>query len=225
MMGALVFNNLHRARLYRFNNKCEDFTQLRALILRACGTAMKDAGQRRARRCPFWCRTPRFRGEGGKVWYRRNLVIVARPGEGPFTIRFADVRHRPLPTGPSAVRTSAACNRISGPAPDCHSTDKGSRQATYALASRLRASWMEGEGNEGGQGFGKVFAVLARRRQNDEALPVVAPLDDLYCAQKYVLPHEAFSPHRRRGAPRQPRATCDGGGHSSGKPAARIPGK
>jgi hypothetical protein len=56
---------------------------------------------------------------------------------------------------------------------------------------------MEGEGNEGGQGFGKVFAVLARRRfrpepgesvlhptarQNDEALPVVAPLDDLYCA-------------------------------------------
>jgi hypothetical protein len=63
---------------------------------------------------------------------------------------------------------------------------------------------MEGEGNEGGQGFGNVFAVLARRRfrpnqekvrsthpaarQNDEALPVVAPLDDLYCAQKYDLP-------------------------------------
>ena len=28
----------------------------------------------------------------------RNLVVAAPPGEGPFTIRFADFRHRPLPT-------------------------------------------------------------------------------------------------------------------------------
>jgi hypothetical protein len=38
------------------------------------------------------------RGKGGKVWNRRNLVVATRPGEGPFTIRFADLRHRPLPT-------------------------------------------------------------------------------------------------------------------------------
>ena len=61
------------------------------------------------------------------------------PGKVPFTIRFADLRHRPLPT--VVVEFT-----------------------TYALARRLRASWMEGEGNEGGQGFGKVFAVLARCR-------------------------------------------------------------
>jgi hypothetical protein len=31
--------------------------------------------------------------------YRRNLVIAGRSGEGLFTIRFADLGHRPLPTG------------------------------------------------------------------------------------------------------------------------------
>jgi hypothetical protein len=30
--------------------------------------------------------------EGGKVWNRRILVIAGRYGEGPFTIRFADLR-------------------------------------------------------------------------------------------------------------------------------------
>jgi hypothetical protein len=61
------------------------------------------------------------------------------PGKVPFTIRFADLRHRPLPTVVVEFTTDA-------------------------LASRLRASWMERVGNEGSQGFGKVFAVLARRR-------------------------------------------------------------
>jgi hypothetical protein len=31
--------------------------------------------------------------------FRRNLVIAMRSGEGPLTIRFADLRHRALPTG------------------------------------------------------------------------------------------------------------------------------
>ena len=35
-------------------------------------------------------------GNGRK---RRNLVIAGRSGEGPFTIRFADLRYRALPTG------------------------------------------------------------------------------------------------------------------------------
>jgi hypothetical protein len=30
---------------------------------------------------------------------RRNLVIAGRSGEGLFTIRFADLRHRVLPIG------------------------------------------------------------------------------------------------------------------------------
>jgi hypothetical protein len=30
----------------------------------------------------------------------------------------------------------------------------------YALASRLRASWMGGKGNEGGQSFGEALEVL-----------------------------------------------------------------
>jgi hypothetical protein len=62
---------------------------------------------------------------------------------------------------------------------------------TYALASRLRASWM-GEGNEVGQGFGKVLEVLGETpvssepgegtldhpaaRQDDEAKPFMSSL-------------------------------------------------
>ena len=30
-----------------------------------------------------------------RVRYRRNLVVPTRSGEGPLTIRFADLRHRP----------------------------------------------------------------------------------------------------------------------------------
>jgi hypothetical protein len=33
-----------------------------------------------------------FRGGGGKVCNRRNLVVAARTGEGPFTHPFADAR-------------------------------------------------------------------------------------------------------------------------------------
>ena len=61
---------------------------------------------------------------------------------------------------------------------------------------------MEGEGNEGGQGFGKVFEVLGETpvasesgesaldnpaaRQDDEALHVVAPLDDLRAQRRHL---------------------------------------
>ncbi len=59
-----------------------------------------------------------------------------------------------------------------------------------------------GEGNEGGQGFGKVLEVLGKTpvsaepgegaldhpaaRQDDEALHVVAPLDDLHAQQRHL---------------------------------------
>jgi hypothetical protein len=50
---------------------------------------------------------------------RRNLVIAGRSGEGPFTIRFADLRYRAF-------------------------ADRRFVEFTiYSLASRLRASWME----------------------------------------------------------------------------------
>jgi hypothetical protein len=39
----------------------------------------------------------RSRHENGRVAARPS--VAARPGEGPFTIRFADLRYRPLPTG------------------------------------------------------------------------------------------------------------------------------
>src|SRR5215468_7819376 len=47
------------------------------------------------------------------VRFRRILVVAERPGEGPFAMRFADLRHG------------------------------GLRGAGSALASRLRAGWME----------------------------------------------------------------------------------
>jgi hypothetical protein len=54
---------------------------------------------------------------------RRNLVVAAHSGEGLLTIRFADLRHRALQ------------NR-------CLLRSRG-----HALASRLRASWMEARGS------------------------------------------------------------------------------
>jgi len=44
-------------------------------------------------------RTSPLHVEGGKVCNRRNLVIPARCGEGPLTIRFADLRRRAVETG------------------------------------------------------------------------------------------------------------------------------
>ena len=46
---------------------------------------------------PERCRT--------EVRFRRDLVIAGRSGEGPFTIRFADVRYRAL--SPSHIRAAA----------------------------------------------------------------------------------------------------------------------
>src|SRR5262249_37651811 len=42
------------------------------------------------------CQSQRASVNGRK---RRNLVIAGRSGEGPFTIRFADLRYRALPAG------------------------------------------------------------------------------------------------------------------------------
>jgi len=36
---------------------------------------------------------------GDAVRFRRNPVVAGRPGEGPFTIRFADIPHSVFPTG------------------------------------------------------------------------------------------------------------------------------
>src|SRR5215831_15350834 len=52
-----------------------------------------------------------YRGSG--LVHRRILVVAERPGEGPFAMRFADLRHG------------------------------GLRGAGSALASRLRAGWIE----------------------------------------------------------------------------------
>jgi hypothetical protein len=61
---------------------------------------------------------------------RRILVVAGRGGEGLFTIRFADLRR-------GVTRT-----------------------ATYALASRLRASRTEARVNEAGQGCCVVVEIL-----------------------------------------------------------------
>jgi hypothetical protein len=73
---------------------------------------------------------------------------------------------------------------------------------TYALASRQRGQLDGGEGNEGGQGFGKVLEVLGETpvssepgegaldhpaaRQDDKALHIVAPLDDLHRQRRHL---------------------------------------
>ena len=60
---------------------------------------------------------PPFRDEAGKVRNRRNLVVATRSGEGPFTIRFADLRHRALPACRRMRRGDRACER-SRPTPN-----------------------------------------------------------------------------------------------------------
>jgi len=39
--------------------------------------------------------------EAASVRYRRILVVAGRPGEGPFTIRFPDLRHGASRTQPT----------------------------------------------------------------------------------------------------------------------------
>jgi len=59
-------------------------------------------------------------GPASDRYRRRNPVIAVRSGEGPFSIPFADLAHRVLPTG-------------------------GLGFTTYALTSRLRAGgWRRG---------------------------------------------------------------------------------
>jgi len=71
---------------------------------------------------------------------RRNPVVAARFDEGPFTIPFADLADRVLPTGGFFEFT------------------------TYALASRLRASWMEARVTKVARVSARFSKSLAKRR-------------------------------------------------------------
>src|SRR5271168_2023158 len=110
--------------------------------------------------------------------YRRNLAVAVPFGEGPFTIRFADLRHR------------AMQNRWFG------------ELAIHALASRLRASWMEARATKAPRVAARFSKSLARRRlrpnqekvrsttqrrgKTTKALHVVAPLDDLHAQRRHL---------------------------------------
>ena len=100
---------------------------------------------------------------------RRNLVIAGRFGEGPFTIRFADVR--------------------------CRVLSAGGLWSSRLTAGKPREGELDGsEGHEGGQSFRKILEILGETpvarepgegaldhpaaRQHDETLFLVAPLDD-----------------------------------------------
>src|SRR6266446_2781282 len=72
--------------------------------------------------------------------FRRNLAVAARSGDGPFTIRFADLHDR-------AMQTSGLFDL-----------------AIYALASRLRASWMEARATKAPRVSARFSKSLARRR-------------------------------------------------------------
>jgi hypothetical protein len=63
--------------------------------------------------------------------FRRNLAVAARSGEGPFTIRFADLHDRAMQTSGLLSWRSKPEGKLDG-----------------------------GESNEGAQGFGKVLEVL-----------------------------------------------------------------
>src|SRR5215471_2499725 len=83
----------------------------------------------------------RYTVEGArrKVRNRRNFVLAARSGEGPFTIPFADFAHRVF----------------------------GNRWffefTTYALATRLSASWIEATGTWLARVSARFSKSLARR--------------------------------------------------------------
>ena len=44
--------------------------------------------------CPQGVEPPRSEARAGRSGNRRNPVVAARSGEGPFTIPFADLAHR-----------------------------------------------------------------------------------------------------------------------------------
>src|SRR5215813_3385618 len=74
-----------------------------------------------------------YRGSG--LVLRRDPVVAARSGDGPFTIPFADLAHRVLLTG-DFVEFTTLCP---GKPPE----------------GQLDG----GDGNESGQGFGRVFEI------------------------------------------------------------------
>src|SRR5215831_21295468 len=71
--------------------------------------------------------------------FRRNLVVAASSGQGPLTIRFADLRHRAFANG--GLLSYGLCP---GKPPE--------------------GKLDRGEGHEGGQGYGKVLEVLGDQR-------------------------------------------------------------
>jgi hypothetical protein len=72
----------------------------------------------------------------GRPYRERNLAVAARSGEGPFTIRFADLHDRAMQTSGWLSWRSKAEGKLDG-----------------------------GESNEGAQGFGKVLEVLGETAQ------------------------------------------------------------
>src|SRR5271165_505897 len=125
----------------------------------------------RIRRSPL-SRTPRFARRGGNGRYRRVPVVAGAPAKVSSPC-FTDLHHHDLRPGEPPE------GQLDG-----------------------------GEGNEGGQGFGKVFEVLGETpvssepgegaldhptvRENDEALRVVARLDDLQAQQRHLC-HRSYS--------------------------------
>ena len=121
--------------------------------------------------------------------FRRVCVIAGSSGEGPLTDPTAAAR--PAAAGP-IIPTGVVVLRA------------------YTLPSRLRASWIEARVTKGGQGFREVLEVLGEApvapepgegaldhpaaRQDDEALYIVAPFDDLqaqpwhHCHRSLNLP-------------------------------------
>src|SRR5207253_101901 len=105
---------------------------------------------------------------------------------------------------------------------------------TYALASRLRASWMEARVTKVARVSVRFSKSLSRRRlrpnqekgrsttqrrgRDDEALHVVAPLDDLHTQRRHLLPrHQPIAlAAGRADAPIYDRAPLGAGGRIAG---------
>ena len=81
---------------------------------------------------------------------RRIRVVAGRPGEGPFTILFADLRYRASPAG-------------------------GLLSSRQRPGEPPEAQPDGGEGNQGGQGFGEVLEVLGETPVSVVYFVIVAP--------------------------------------------------
>jgi hypothetical protein len=100
----------------------------------------------------------------------RNFVIAGRSGEGPFTIRFADLRHRVLPN-----RWFVEFTPYAQDGSERHEGGQG-------LGKASRNPWLAPASSEPGEGALDHPAA----RQDDEATPVVAPSNDLHPLAYYA---------------------------------------